>query len=82
MNESTTHKPTWLPLVCTRCGADLYIELRDEGSSWQSYRVIDCISCEKCGAEWDPNGQPQPTTWLAELEHASPTPGKDDKGDD
>lgn len=58
--------PTWPPLVCTRCGAGLYIEMRDEGSSWQSYLVVDCISCLRCGAEWDRGGQSQETDWLAD----------------
>ena len=61
------HQPTWPPLVCTRCGGRLSVYIRDEGSSWQSYRVVDYISCDKCGAEWDSEGTPQATSWLAEL---------------
>ena len=33
-----------------------------------TYEVVDCVSCEKCGAEWDPHGEPVAVTWLAELE--------------
>ena len=61
-------KPTWPPLRCTRCGGSLYVELVDEGSNWQPYSVVDCISCEKCGAEWDKYGDPKATIWLADLE--------------
>lgn len=61
------HEPTWPPLRCTRCGADLWVELRTEGAPYCTYEVVDCISCEKCGAEWDRNGTPVPTTWLADL---------------
>lgn len=62
------HDPDWPRLHCTRCGGDLYIELVDEGSMYSSWRVVDSISCEKCGAEWDRHGQPRPVAWLAELD--------------
>lgn len=60
-------QPTWAQLVCTRCGDELYVELRDEGSAYQSWRVVDCIECQFCGARWDRHGRPQVTAWLREL---------------
>ena len=69
MTEPTPrHPPDWPKLICTRCSGDVWVELIDEGSSWQSYRVVDCISCSKCGAEWDQGGEPQGVEWLADLE--------------
>lgn len=62
------NKPTWPPIRCTRCGGNIYIELIDEGTSWNSHRVVDCISCQDCGAEWGPGGEPKETAWLADLE--------------
>ena len=46
-------------IVCTRCGGHLQIEMRDEGSAYHSYRVVDSIYCSYCGAEWDPDFKPQ-----------------------
>ena len=68
---SKKHKPDWPPLVCTRCGGELWVELRDEGSFWSSYRVVDCIGCAACGAEWDPGGKPEAVSWLKDLEEDS-----------
>lgn len=62
------HEPTWPKIACTRCGADIWIEMLLVGLSYMQEREVDCISCEKCGAEWDKSGEPQATTWLAELE--------------
>jgi hypothetical protein len=39
-----------------------------EGTAFLSLDVVDCISCSKCGAQWDQGGDPIPTEWLAELE--------------
>lgn len=64
------NKPDWPNLVCTRCGVEgsLWVEMRTEGSSYLSYEVVDCISCDKCGAEWDQDGEARATTWLADLD--------------
>ena len=68
---SKKHKPDWPPLVCTRCGGELWVELKDEGSFWSSYRVVDCIECADCGAEWTKIGDPQAVVWLKALEVGS-----------
>jgi len=58
----------WPPLCCTRCGSGLYIQMTTEGPPFMTYEVVDYISCEDCGAEWDENGTPREVTWLKDLE--------------
>lgn len=63
-------KPEWPPIRCTRCKTgEVYIEMISVGSWYIQQDVIDCISCQRCGAEWDSDGTPKPPIWLAELPH-------------
>jgi hypothetical protein len=60
-------EPTWTPLRCTRCGGPLSVEYVYDGHAYSEFRSVESFECD-CGATWDAQGTPMPTTWLRELE--------------
>lgn len=43
-------------LRCPFCGGELSVSMATMGGTYLSYEVADCLECEDCGAEWEPNG--------------------------
>lgn len=43
-------------LRCPFCGGELSVAMATEGGGWTTWQVADCLECEDCGAEWEPNG--------------------------
>lgn len=68
------HDPTWPALVCTRCGGELWVELRTIGT-YQTYEEVDCIQCEHCYAEWDKRGTPRAVDFLRPMPDAAAAAG-------
>lgn len=55
---------------CPFCGGDLTVTLATQGGPYTSYEFADCIECDDCGGEWEPNGDLRRAPHAANLTYA------------